>query len=133
MNTYFPCPWNWKSMSENPNLTINMIKDNRDKPWDWKSITANPNITMDIIINNPDEPWDLESIWENPNITMDMIENNLNNLDTFSLSKNNMVKGKQLWIKKNIHETLIKRKFSDRILSNKLDMDICELIVNYII
>ena len=32
------------------------IQENPDKNWDW--ISNNPNITMDIIRENPDKPWD---------------------------------------------------------------------------
>ena len=37
-----------------------MINNNLDKPWDWSEISQNPNITMDIINNNLDKPWDWE-------------------------------------------------------------------------
>ena len=44
-------------ISCNPNITMDIIKDNPDKPWDWYYISYNPNITMDIIKDNPDKPW----------------------------------------------------------------------------
>jgi len=79
-----------------------------DKPWYWRSISSNPNITMEFINNNPDKPgaahpygaasekqlcadgaaahpfgaasekqrWDWRSISRNPNITMKDIINN---------------------------------------------------------
>ena len=34
-------PWNWKYISQNPNLTMEMIEKNSDKPWDWKYISDN--------------------------------------------------------------------------------------------
>jgi hypothetical protein len=52
-------PWDWNSISGNPNITWDIIRDNPDNPWDWDSISGNPNITWDIIRDNPDKPWGL--------------------------------------------------------------------------
>ena len=65
---------NWDQISQNPNITMEMIETNPDKPWDWSCISRNPNITMEIIENNPDKPWDWICISQNPNITMEFIE-----------------------------------------------------------
>ena len=43
-----------------------------------------------------------------------------------------MEKGKELWIKKKVKETIIKKQVSYKVLCNKLDTDICELIVDNI-
>ena len=66
----------WKNISSNPNITIEIIGNNPDKPWDWVFISANPNITMEIIDNSPDKPWDWWNISQKSNITMEIIENN---------------------------------------------------------
>lgn len=50
-------PWNWYSISQNPNITWEIIQQNPDKPWNWSSISINPNITWKIIQQNPDKPW----------------------------------------------------------------------------
>jgi len=52
------------------------VLDNQDKQWCWKHISQNPNITMDIIRDNPDEPWIWNGISSNPNITIDIIKAN---------------------------------------------------------
>ena len=31
-------PWNWKYMSQNPNLTMEIIEKYPDKPWKWNWI-----------------------------------------------------------------------------------------------
>jgi hypothetical protein len=31
-------PWNWKSISNNPNITIEFIKKYPDKDWNWDII-----------------------------------------------------------------------------------------------
>ena len=34
-------PWNWSLLSQNPNITMDIVKDNLDKPWDWESLSRN--------------------------------------------------------------------------------------------
>ena len=41
-------------ISNNPNITIDFIKNNPNKRWDWDWISKSPNMTMDIIRKNPD-------------------------------------------------------------------------------
>ena len=50
-------PWDWKYLSENPNITWKIVQQNPDKPWNWDYLSENPNITWKIIQENPDEPW----------------------------------------------------------------------------
>jgi hypothetical protein len=38
---------------------------NQDKPWDWAYLSENPNITFDMIMSNPDIPWNYEWMSEN--------------------------------------------------------------------
>ena len=57
-----------------------LIKKFPEKNWDWRDISRNPNITMEIITDNPDKPWDWYYVSENPNITMEIITGNQINL-----------------------------------------------------
>ena len=41
----------------NPNITMDIIKNNPDLPWDWRGISRNPNLTIDMILDNPDKDW----------------------------------------------------------------------------
>jgi hypothetical protein len=76
-------PWNWKSLSLNPNITWIFINNNlfvnklRLKPWNWDKISQNPNITWNIINNNLNIPWNWKSLSKNINITWNFIINNL--------------------------------------------------------
>ena len=70
--------WDWNAISQNPNITWDIVANNPDKPWYWYAISRNPNITMDIIANNPNKLWNWNAIPNNLNITMDTIENNPN-------------------------------------------------------
>ena len=93
--------WDWYEVSSNPNLTMEMIENNLDKNWNWYWISRNPNITMEFIENNPTKPWDWAGISCNPNITMEMIEKrpdkpwNLN-----YISYNKFTKEKELFYQK---------------------------------
>ena len=67
---------NWKNISQNKGLTIDLIKSrmgNKDM-WKWPLISANPGITMQDIMKHPDFPWDWEiGISDNPNLTINML------------------------------------------------------------
>ena len=39
-----------------------LILDHPDKPWDWKCISENPNITCKIVHAYPDKPWNQRSL-----------------------------------------------------------------------
>jgi hypothetical protein len=56
-------------------------------------LSQNPNITWDIVKANPDRPWDYSSLSKNPNITWDIVESNLDKLWNYNwLTKNKMSK-----------------------------------------
>ncbi len=63
-------PWDWISISENPNITWTIIQQYPELPWDWSMISKNPNIDLSIILENKKAPWDYWYFFENPNITM---------------------------------------------------------------
>ena len=44
---------------------FNFVNANQDKHWDWYHLSQNPNITMDIVEANPDKPWDWKSLSRN--------------------------------------------------------------------
>jgi hypothetical protein len=45
LELYTNKPWNYSILSENPNITWEIIKNNLDKPWDYSWMSQNPNIT----------------------------------------------------------------------------------------
>ena len=49
------------------------IEENDDKPWDWNSLSKNPNITLDSVLSHPDKPWNWVLLSLNPNITFDIV------------------------------------------------------------
>jgi hypothetical protein len=70
--------WDWNGISRNPNLTMEMIENSPEKPWDWYCLSQHPNITMEMIDKYPDKPWSWYNLSNNQNITIEMIENNPN-------------------------------------------------------
>ena len=50
-------PWNWYGISQNSNITMEMIEKYPDKPWSWWGVSCNPNITIEIIDKYPNKPW----------------------------------------------------------------------------
>ena len=58
--------WDWRGISKNPNITMDIIEKYPNKPWDWWWISQNPNITMDIIEKYPNKAWSWWGISRNP-------------------------------------------------------------------
>jgi hypothetical protein len=69
-------PWNWKHLSSNPNITLELVLQNPNKNWDWYELSKNQNITYDIVLQNPDKPWNYGGLSLNPNITFDIVLQN---------------------------------------------------------
>ena len=58
-----PLDYYW--LSNNPNITIEYVKNNPDKPWDWNELSSNPNITIEYVNDNPDKSWDWNELSSN--------------------------------------------------------------------
>ena len=69
-------PWNYRMLCGNPNITWNIIEENPDKfdAYDW--ISQNPNMSWDIVQQNPHLPWNYRWLSQHPNIGWDIISNN---------------------------------------------------------
>jgi hypothetical protein len=63
-------------LSENPNITWNIVKENHDKSWDYYFLSGNPIITWDIVKENPGIGWNYTMLSKNPNITWDIVQSN---------------------------------------------------------
>ena len=70
------------------NILTYLLQKHPEKSWDWRSISQNPNITMEIIEKHPEKPWDWNYISSNPNITMEFIEKHLDKIKFAYLSIN---------------------------------------------
>ena len=68
--------WSWFWLSENPNITWDIVQKNPQIPWDWYWLSTNPNITWDIVQANPDKKWSWIGLSRNPNITWKIVQAN---------------------------------------------------------
>lgn len=50
-------PWDYKSLSKNPNVTIKFILEHKNEKWDYAWLTNNNNISIKDILDNPELPW----------------------------------------------------------------------------
>jgi len=69
--------WSWSELSCNPNITLEIIKNNLHLPWSWSGISRNPNLTIEMTNTRPLEQWSWEYVSGNSNITMKNINDNL--------------------------------------------------------
>ena len=84
--------WDFCELSENPNVTWEIVKANPQIPWNFSYLSRNANITWEIITENPNEDWDIDYLIENPNITWEIVRDNSDDdWDDCSLSKNKNV------------------------------------------
>ena len=65
-------PWEWDSISNNPNLTIDMISENPLEDWNLHFISYNSNIKMNDILNNVKMPWNWGHYNSNNNIMLNI-------------------------------------------------------------
>ena len=82
--------------TDNPNITVEMVKNNPQYPWEEYFLIKNPNTTWDdvikydfmcksefnpsleVVLNNPDIDFDLSKLSSRENSTLDDILNNIN-------------------------------------------------------
>ena len=76
LHKYRDNTWDWKNVSENPNITWDIIKGHPERPWEPEMVSRNKNITWEIVKANPEYPWNFQSLTVNPNITWSIIKNN---------------------------------------------------------
>ena len=81
--------WSWFRLSGNSCITMDIVNDNPNEPWDYKGLSLNPNITWEIIQSLPDKDWDYDRIVKHPNITMEIINSTM---DDFSWNFDNVTK-----------------------------------------
>jgi YD repeat-containing protein len=70
-------PWDWKSASLNPNITVDDVLNNREIPWDWDYVSMMSSLREDQICDNPDIPWDSKLLSSNKNISAAFLIHNI--------------------------------------------------------
>ena len=92
--------WQLNRLSHNPVITLEFIENHQDFKWDWYEIAENPNITLEFIEKHIDEDWNWDEISKNPNITLDFIEKYIDKINFDVLSGNEFI----------YHNKLVKKK-----------------------
>ena len=57
--------WDLGLLSQNSNITWEIVQANPDKPWCFFNLSENPNITWEIVQANPDQPWNYKKYFIN--------------------------------------------------------------------
>jgi hypothetical protein len=82
-----PMYWNLYDYSKNPNVTMELLHQKRDKKFDWFELSKNKSITMEMIDENLDSEmpfsWNFEGISMNPNLTIDFIDKYLDKFENY--------------------------------------------------
>lgn len=80
LSLYPEYSWNMWELSQNPNLTIQIVLNHLNHlQWNWFKVSKHANVTTwQTVVNHPNLPWDWQGISQNRNITNDIVENNLN-------------------------------------------------------
>jgi hypothetical protein len=68
--------WNYYFVSSNPNITWEMTQENLDIPWNYSEMSHNPNINWEIERDNSDKFWSESGPSWNPNTTWKMVRDN---------------------------------------------------------
>jgi hypothetical protein len=108
--------WDWKKLSSNKAITMDIIEENADIPWSKRLVVLNPNLTWDFIIkhieyykndlwtwefisahkcvtmetvkSHPDLPWNYKYLSQNLSITIDCVLERINlPWDWYALSR----------------------------------------------
>ena len=70
--------WGHGGISSHPNLTLEWLEKYKDKGWYWGpcGISSNPNLTLEWLEKYPDKGWDWGEfgISRNPNLTLEWLE-----------------------------------------------------------
>jgi hypothetical protein len=87
---YPKLPWDWNALSQNPNITWQIIKRNLRKPWNWENVSRNPSVNIEIIEDTRYEyPWSYYHVSANPTLTWQFVSENLDKKMSFvQISKN---------------------------------------------
>ncbi len=81
--------WDWYALSCHNNITISFALKHRHKDWHWSVLSSHSTLTFDIVEKEKDIPWDWNELSFNPNIRWENVAYNLlRNWNWEALSKN---------------------------------------------
>jgi hypothetical protein len=71
-------PWNWHLLSKHPNISLKDVIEHVKLPWDWLQLSKRSNISWKDICDHPELPWSWPRVTKNPNIKIEHIFQNPN-------------------------------------------------------
>ena len=74
VDKYLDKPWIWGQICLNENLTTEWIEKYPNRTWFWINILRNENLTIEWIDKYPNKPWKWDLISCNKNLTVEWIE-----------------------------------------------------------
>ena len=130
-------PWDYTTLSRNPNLTVQFVKDNPQADWNWHCISWNIAISLNDIKNNPTLPWTYDAISYNPNLTMQFIKDNPQENWDWSFISSNEFKKHPLFkpLKTKVLQNLYftkKHKRLKKLLFPMIPKDLTNIILEYL-
>ena len=72
--------WNYRGLSENPNLTTIFLERHLNENWNWQSVSANGSIPLKYIertLGQDGYRWDYQGLSSNPNLTTEFLRKHL--------------------------------------------------------
>lgn len=70
------CKWSYDILAERVNLDF--IRQYPEKFYEYRSMSQNPNLTIEFLLENTDKRWNWHSVIENPNLKVeDLVKNNI--------------------------------------------------------
>jgi hypothetical protein len=96
--------WNYELLSNNPNITFDIVRNNPEIPWNYYNFNANGDISWEDVRANPDFPWDFKRLLDNPmnNARANFIRGQLQEWFTKSALKEGLMAS--VWHPRNFHK-----------------------------
>ena len=63
----------WKSVSQNPHLTPDVIQQNITMSWNWNHLSSNKSISGDLVLQNLTKSWEYLRLSRNPSISWELV------------------------------------------------------------
>ena len=98
--TYKEYPWDISGLSQNKNITPDIIEANLDIEWDWYKMSSNPSITEEFICKYRTKNWNFNKLCENNSLGPSLFYQFLKEIKPIYLTHNNMIVARKRWINK---------------------------------
>ena len=98
--TYKEYPWDISGLSQNKNITPDIIEANLDIEWNWYKMSSNPSITEEFICKYRTKKWNFNKLCENNSLSPSLFYQFLKEINPIYLTHNNMIVARKRWINK---------------------------------